>query len=201
MLLTAGSSKTRLLATKRGGAILLSRPRGWRERWLVEQLVQQLCDQSMEVAKCALEVLTEACDDTETIKLAIELEPPLQHLGDAGRWLQLRFLGTPQGLQRLQASGFLDGKKHTNTYSVHLTRITKRNYRNQIHIQTHTHTHTQSTLFGTSWRGYPIYKYRILYAFLACDAHTRLCLCIQMRCDGGRSASFGRIQEWLTRCY
>lgn len=107
MLLTSSKTTTRLMATRRCGALLLGRPRGLREEWLVELIVQQLTDPAAEVSRCALEVLSEACDDVETMKLAIILEAPLAHLGDEGSWMQLRFLGLPQGFKALDACGFL----------------------------------------------------------------------------------------------
>eukprot|EP00036_Acanthoecidae_sp_10tr_P012342 CAMPEP_0206292348 /NCGR_PEP_ID=MMETSP0106_2-20121207/3581_1 /ASSEMBLY_ACC=CAM_ASM_000206 /TAXON_ID=81532 /ORGANISM="Acanthoeca-like sp., Strain 10tr" /LENGTH=1449 /DNA_ID=CAMNT_0053722921 /DNA_START=202 /DNA_END=4548 /DNA_ORIENTATION=- len=108
MLLTSSDAATRLVATKRAGALLLCRQRGRRERWHVELIVQQLTDYVPEVAMAALETLAEACDDAETLKLTIDLEPPLVHLGDEGGWLQLRFLGNAHGFKRLRACGFLD---------------------------------------------------------------------------------------------
>jgi rapamycin-insensitive companion of mTOR len=110
MLLTSNRVSTRLMATKRTGVLLLGRPRGWREKWLVELIVQQVTDAATDVAMAALAILSEACDDVETMKMALELEVPLAHLGDEGWWLQLRFLGTPQGFEQMDECGFLLGE-------------------------------------------------------------------------------------------
>lgn len=70
----------------------------------------QLCDPSLDVCHMAVRALDEACSHKKNLDLLIRLKPNLDHLGDAGNPLLLRFLSTSKGFKHLHDMSYIDGE-------------------------------------------------------------------------------------------
>lgn len=58
----------------------------------------------------AVRALDEACSHKKNLDLLIRLKPNLDHLGDAGNPLLLRFLSTSKGFKHLHDMSYIDGE-------------------------------------------------------------------------------------------
>lgn len=64
---------------------------------MLQLLVTQLYDPAMEVCEIAVMYLEEACSNPDNLEKVVQLRPTLEHLGDIGANLFLRWV--PQLLQ------------------------------------------------------------------------------------------------------
>lgn len=60
--------------------------------WTLRLLLTQLYDPSLEVQEVAVRFLEEACEDPEVLQLVVEMHPTLDHLGEIGHPLLLKYV-------------------------------------------------------------------------------------------------------------
>ena len=106
--LTAGSKEIRLYSTKLlrkyavrgdpfGASTIVSRE----THWVLRLLLTQLYDPDVEVCEVAVKVLEEACNHRSDLEYVVRCRPSLDHLGEIGAPLLLRFLSTSVGYHYL----------------------------------------------------------------------------------------------------
>lgn len=103
--LTSNYMHTRIYMTKHLGKLL---QRHGPASWILELLTTQLYDTSREVAQIAAGYLQVACESEETLRAVVQLRPALDHLGDIGQSLLMRFLSTAEGFGHLMESGYIE---------------------------------------------------------------------------------------------
>ncbi|KAI9826112.1 MAG: hypothetical protein M1832_000561 [Thelocarpon impressellum] len=69
--------------------------------WAIRLLVTQLYDPEVEVCETAVKILEEACNGTYCLEYVVKCRPALDHLGEIGAPLLLRFLSTSTGYHYL----------------------------------------------------------------------------------------------------
>ncbi|BFZ56514.1 hypothetical protein PYCC9005_003561 [Savitreella phatthalungensis] len=125
--LTTGVRDVRLFATMHLGGILLNEDRD-RDRgigqWAMRLLVNQLYDPNDDVCCAAVDCLQKACKIRHHLEYAVELRPALDHLGDIGNPLLVRFLATRIGFSYLLDLNYIDRElehwhRHLNVDYVH----------------------------------------------------------------------------------
>ncbi|KAH9480426.1 Target of rapamycin complex 2 subunit ste20 [Psilocybe cubensis] len=104
--LTSSYKHIRLYATKHLGSLIRSSPNA--NAWTLRLLLTQLYDPAPEVCELAVEYLEEACDSKEILQLVVEMQPTMDHLGDIGHRLLLKFMSTPMGFRYLYDAGYID---------------------------------------------------------------------------------------------
>lgn len=77
------------------------------QKWAIELLVTQLYDLEVEVNKLAVEVLEEYCRDENNLNLLVSYRPSLDHLGETGNPLLLKFLSTSEGFNYLHEMEYI----------------------------------------------------------------------------------------------
>jgi rapamycin-insensitive companion of mTOR len=65
--------------------------------WALQMMITQLYDISMEVCDVAVMYLEEACTDMVYLEKVVQLRPTLEHLGDVGHPLFMRYDLQPSG--------------------------------------------------------------------------------------------------------
>lgn len=114
----------RLYATEHLSEMILHSPTA--NTWTLRLLLTQLYDPAMEVCQLATQFLEEACESVDILRLVVAMQPTLDHLGDVGHGLLLkwdhlnyplvlysepfftRFMSTPVGFRYLFDSGYID---------------------------------------------------------------------------------------------
>jgi rapamycin-insensitive companion of mTOR len=76
--------------------------------WAIRLLITQLYDPEIEVCEVAVKILEEACNQTHSLEYVVKCRPALDHLGEIGAPLLLRFLSTSVGYR------YLDGLDYIN---------------------------------------------------------------------------------------
>ncbi|KAI0643109.1 Rapamycin-insensitive companion of mTOR, N-term-domain-containing protein [Trametes meyenii] len=76
--------------------------------WMLRLLLTQLYDPMPEVRELAVRFLEEACESTDVLQTVVEMQPTLDHLGEVGHPLLLKFLSTPTGFRFLYAADYID---------------------------------------------------------------------------------------------
>ena len=71
-------------------------------------LIPKLYDTSDEVCERAVLVLDEACSRHKNLETLVQLQPSLDHLGDVGEPLLLRFLSTSTGIRWLSEISYIE---------------------------------------------------------------------------------------------
>ena len=84
----------------------LSGPPGVAE-WAIRLLVTQLYDPDVEVCEVAIRILETACNETESLEFVVKCRPALDHLGEIGAPLLLRFLSTSVGYHYLDGLDYI----------------------------------------------------------------------------------------------
>ncbi|KAH6616595.1 Rapamycin-insensitive companion of mTOR, N-term-domain-containing protein [Boeremia exigua] len=84
----------------------LSGPQGVAE-WAIKLLVTQLYDPDVEVCEVAIKILETACNETESLEFVVKCRPALDHLGEIGAPLLLRFLSTSVGYHYLDGLDYI----------------------------------------------------------------------------------------------
>lgn len=111
--LTAGSKDIRLFASKllRRYAISSELPNAAGEmsdsKWVLNLLLTQLYDPDVEVCEIAVKNLEEACNRRKHLEYVVECRPSLDHLGEIGAPLLLRFLSTSVGYHYLDGLDYI----------------------------------------------------------------------------------------------
>ncbi|KAF2019652.1 cytosolic regulator pianissimo [Aaosphaeria arxii CBS 175.79] len=75
--------------------------------WAIRLLVTQLYDPEVEVCEVAIRILEEACNQTESLEFVVKCRPALDHLGEIGAPLLLRFLSTSVGYHYLDGLDYI----------------------------------------------------------------------------------------------
>ena len=75
--------------------------------WAIRLLVTQLYDPEIEVCEVAIKLLEEACNDNESLEYVVKCRPALDHLGEIGAPLLLRFLSTSVGYHYLDGLDYI----------------------------------------------------------------------------------------------
>lgn len=111
--LTTGSKEIRIFATKllRKYAVRnISIPQqvgvGYAE-WVLKLLVTQLYDPDVSVCQVAVKILEEACNQRDYLEFVVKCRPSLDHLGEIGAPLLLRFLSTSVGYHYLDGLDYI----------------------------------------------------------------------------------------------
>jgi rapamycin-insensitive companion of mTOR len=80
----------RLYATKHLGQLIRDTPKA--NEWTLRLLLTQLYDPAIQVAELAVHFLEDVCDDAEILELVVKMQPTLDHLGDIGHPLLLKYV-------------------------------------------------------------------------------------------------------------
>ena len=75
--------------------------------WAIRLLVTQLYDPVVEVSEVAVLILQEACNRKQYLEYVVRCRPALDHLGEIGAPLLLRFLSTSLGYQYLHGLDYI----------------------------------------------------------------------------------------------
>lgn len=75
--------------------------------WAIRLLVTQLYDPDVEVSEVAVQVLQEACNRKQYLEYVVKCRPALDHLGEIGAPLLLRFLSTSLGYRYLDGLDYI----------------------------------------------------------------------------------------------
>lgn len=111
--LTTGSKEIRIFATKLlrkyavGNAALSSQVEIGTADWVVKLLVTQLYDPDVSVCQVAVKILEEACNQRDYLEFVVKCRPSLDHLGEIGAPLLLRFLSTSVGYHYLDGLDYI----------------------------------------------------------------------------------------------
>lgn len=110
--MVAGSKQMRIMATRilRKYAIETIEPYvlgGCAAEWAIKLLVSQLYDPEIEVCEVAIKILEEACNDITSLEYVVKCRPALDHLGEIGAPLLLRFLSTSVGYHYLDGLDYI----------------------------------------------------------------------------------------------
>ena len=76
--------------------------------WIIRLLVTQLYDPQLQVCEVAVKVLEEICDQQSNLEYVVRCRPALDHLGEIGAPLLLRFLTTSLGYKYLDRLDYID---------------------------------------------------------------------------------------------
>lgn len=75
--------------------------------WAVKLLVTQLYDPDIAVCEVAVKILEEACNQRDCLEYVVKCRPSLDHLGEIGAPLLLRFLSTSVGYHYLDGLDYI----------------------------------------------------------------------------------------------
>ncbi|EGN98236.1 hypothetical protein SERLA73DRAFT_169260 [Serpula lacrymans var. lacrymans S7.3] len=104
--LTSSDMHIRLFATNHLGDLIRGSVKP--NSWTLRLLLTQLYDPAPEVCEMAIHFLEEACEAMETLQLVVEMQPNMDHLGEIGHPLLLKFMSTPMGFRYLHEVGYID---------------------------------------------------------------------------------------------
>ncbi len=79
-------------------------------KWAIQLLVTQLYDPDIEVCATAIKILEEACNRKNYLEYIVECRPALDHLGEIGAPLLLRFLSTSIGYHYLDGLDYISNE-------------------------------------------------------------------------------------------
>ncbi|KAK5169742.1 uncharacterized protein LTR77_005720 [Saxophila tyrrhenica] len=80
---------------------------GGAAEWSIRLLVGQLYDPEIEVCEVAIKILEEACNSLTSLEYVVKCRPALDHLGEIGAPLLLRFLSTSVGYHYLDGLDYI----------------------------------------------------------------------------------------------
>ncbi|CAO1616039.1 unnamed protein product [Sympodiomycopsis kandeliae] len=104
--LSSGSRPVRRFATEY--LTRLIRRSQFPGEWMIGYLLVQLCDPAESIRGIAVAVVKEVCSSPDTLEMVVSKRPTLDHLGETGHELLLRFLSTPGGLRYLLEGDYID---------------------------------------------------------------------------------------------
>ncbi|VDC00682.1 unnamed protein product [Peniophora sp. CBMAI 1063] len=104
--LTSSYKHIRLYATNHLGQMIMNSTTA--NAWTLRLLLTQLYDPAMEVCQMATHFLEEACESMDVLQLVVAMQPTLDHLGEVGHTLLLRFTSTPMGFRYLYNASYID---------------------------------------------------------------------------------------------
>lgn len=79
-------------------------------KWAIQLLVTQLYDPEVEVCATAVKILEEACNKKTYLEYIVECRPALDHLGEIGAPLLLRFLSSSIGYHYLDGLDYISNE-------------------------------------------------------------------------------------------
>ncbi|KAM0234429.1 hypothetical protein ACHAPO_006314 [Fusarium lateritium] len=79
-------------------------------KWAIQLLVTQLYDPEIEVCATAVKILEQACNRKTYLEYIVECRPALDHLGEIGAPLLLRFLSTSIGYHYLDGLDYISNE-------------------------------------------------------------------------------------------
>ncbi|KAJ8124783.1 hypothetical protein O1611_g8857 [Lasiodiplodia mahajangana] len=79
-------------------------------KWAIQLLVTQLYDPEVEVCATAVKILEKACNSKPLLEYIVECRPGLDHLGEIGAPLLLRFLSTSIGYHYLDGLDYISNE-------------------------------------------------------------------------------------------
>ncbi|KAI0022018.1 Rapamycin-insensitive companion of mTOR, N-term-domain-containing protein [Xylariomycetidae sp. FL0641] len=83
---------------------------GCDSKWAIQLLVTQLYDPEVEVCATAVKILEKACNSKPVLEYIVECRPALDHLGEIGAPLLLRFLSTSIGYHYLDGLDYISNE-------------------------------------------------------------------------------------------
>ncbi|GAB1520827.1 hypothetical protein RhiTH_003915 [Rhizoctonia solani] len=104
--LTSRHKHIRLDATDYLGKLIQLNPKA--NEWMLRLLLTQLYDPVSEVCEKAILYLQEACEDMGILEMVVQMQPILDHLGEVGHPLLLKFMSTQIGFQYLYNADYID---------------------------------------------------------------------------------------------
>ncbi|KAG6820706.1 hypothetical protein H0H93_012759 [Arthromyces matolae] len=104
--LTSSYKPVRLFATQHLGDLIRGSVNA--NAWTLRLLLTQLYDPAAEVRGLAVHFLEELCEDKDILQLVVEMQPMMDHLGEIGNSLLLKFMSTPIGFRYLYDAGYID---------------------------------------------------------------------------------------------
>ncbi|KAL4910470.1 hypothetical protein BDW74DRAFT_145167 [Aspergillus multicolor] len=111
--LTTGSKEIRIFGTRLlrkytvGNVSLQSSTAIGNADWVIKLLVTQLYDPDVAVCQVAVKILEEACNQRNHLEFVVKCRPSLDHLGEIGAPLLLRFLSTSVGYHYLDGLDYI----------------------------------------------------------------------------------------------
>lgn len=114
--LTAGTKDTRIYATNAlrkyaTHPTMNAQGQGPNDsKWAIQLLVTQLYDPEIEVCATAVKILEKACNTKNHLEYIVECRPALDHLGEIGAPLLLRFLSTSIGYHYLDGLDYISNE-------------------------------------------------------------------------------------------
>lgn len=111
--LTIGSKEIRIFSTKLlrkyavGDVAVSPHVAIGNAEWVVKLLVTQLYDPDVTVCQIAVKILEEACNQRDYLEFVVKCRPSLDHLGEIGAPLLLRFLSTSVGYHYLDGLDYI----------------------------------------------------------------------------------------------
>ncbi|KAM5475566.1 hypothetical protein MauCBS54593_001258 [Microsporum audouinii] len=106
--LTTGSKDIRIFSTKLLRNYVIGKVlEGTPVEWVIELLVTQLYDPDVTVCQVAVKILEEACNQRDYLEYVVKCRPSLDHLGEIGAPLLLRFLSTSVGYHYLDGLDYI----------------------------------------------------------------------------------------------
>ncbi|KAF9114243.1 hypothetical protein BGX27_011369 [Mortierella sp. AM989] len=106
-IMTSGYKHIRLNATEHLGTFIKNDKNGFYD-WAIRLLCTQLCDPSLDVCHVAVRALDDICSQKRNLDFLIQLRPNLDHLGEEGNPLLLRFLSTSKGFHYLDDMSYIE---------------------------------------------------------------------------------------------
>jgi len=110
-MLTSAYKRIREYATVHLGQLIRSSPKV--NAWMLRLLVTQLYDPDQSVCEKAVQFLEEVCDSSEDLKVVVDMQPTLEHLGEIANSLLYKFMSTPLGFRYLYDVGFIEREMDT----------------------------------------------------------------------------------------
>ncbi|KAH8104684.1 Rapamycin-insensitive companion of mTOR, N-term-domain-containing protein [Cristinia sonorae] len=104
--LTSSYKHVRMHATNHLGELIRTSPTA--NSWTLRLLLTQLYDPAIEVQEVAVRYLEEACEAADILQAVVEMHPTLDHLGEVGHPLLLKFMSTTLGFRYLYAADYID---------------------------------------------------------------------------------------------
>jgi len=115
--MTAGTKEIRTHATEvlrkyavRPMAANVSQEAVAESKWAIQLLVTQLYDPEIDVCATAVQILEQACNRKMLLEYIVECRPSLDHLGEIGAPLLLRFLSTSVGYHYLHGLDYISNE-------------------------------------------------------------------------------------------
>ncbi|KAF2789920.1 hypothetical protein K505DRAFT_327930 [Melanomma pulvis-pyrius CBS 109.77] len=98
---------TRLLRKYATKSMQTTESAGGVAEWAIKLLVTQLYDPEVEVCEVAIKILEEVCNQKDSLEYVVKCRPVLDHLGEIGAPLLLRFLSSSVGYHYLDGLDYI----------------------------------------------------------------------------------------------